>query len=374
METDMQISETDQSFELPTTPITNSVNGSVVWHDGHDPGTPNTSMGSTDEPGPSFHDTNITILCSSDSHILSSDVIEAPALYIESLPGKKIRDKLADSLNVWLGIEAGGLYQIKHIIGLLHNASLILDDVEDGSAVRRGRPSAHMVFGTPQAINSAGYQINLATKEILKLGDIQCIKSFSEEMEKLYVGQGHDLFWTFNTHRPTVNEYISMVDNKTGALFKMLVSLMETKSHATSSSTWDLKLLVTLLGRYFQIRDDYMNLTSKEYTDQKGFCDDLDEGKFSLPLIYAYQNASDVDSSILNHVLLQRHKSDAMSLTQKHLMLDIIKKTGSLRYTATLLRRLIGEIDKVVGRIEVTTGKENDPLRSLLRKLEVPDE
>jgi len=61
---------------------------------------------------------------------------------------------------------------------MLHNASLILDDVEDGSVSRRGRPAAHMIFGIPQAINSAGYQINQAIMEALKLGSTPCLEIF----------------------------------------------------------------------------------------------------------------------------------------------------------------------------------------------------
>jgi ophiobolin F synthase len=150
------------------------------------------------------------------------------------MPGKKIRDKAANALNIWLHVNEEDLNQIRQVINMLHNASLILDDVEDGSISRRGRPATHMVFGTPQAINSAGYQINKAMMEVLKLGNAQCIEIFigecsscflyhdqtstnttEEEMDKLYIGQGYDLFWTFNIKRPSIEEYISMVDYST---------------------------------------------------------------------------------------------------------------------------------------------------------------
>lgn len=150
------------------------------------------------------------------------------------MPGKKIRDKAANALNIWLMVNEENLQQIREVINLLHNASLILDDVEDGSVSRRGRPATHMVFGTSQAINAAGYQINKAMIEVMKLGNLECIEifvgksrclrkpisttcsriasSYKEEMDRLYIGQGHDLFWTFNIERPSVKEYISMVD------------------------------------------------------------------------------------------------------------------------------------------------------------------
>lgn len=97
------------------------------------------------------------------------------------MPGKKIRDKAASALNIWLQVNEDDLKQIRQVINRLHNASLILDDVEDGSMSRRGRPATHTVFGIPQAINSAGYQINKAMIEVLKLGNSQCVEIFTGE-------------------------------------------------------------------------------------------------------------------------------------------------------------------------------------------------
>ncbi|KAI1258586.1 isoprenoid synthase domain-containing protein [Xylariaceae sp. FL1019] len=308
---------------------------------------------------------------SRDLPALSNTIIRAPALYVEALPSKKIRHKLADALNIWLRVPEDDLLQIKHVINLLHNASLILDDFEDGSVSRRGRPATHMVFGTAQAINSAGYQINKAMIETMKLGDVRCVDIFSEQMDKLYVGQGHDLFWAFNTKLPSVEEYLCMVDYKTGALFNMLVKLMEAKSRTTIIHRPDLCHLVTLLGRFFQIRDDYMNLTSVEYTDQKGFCEDLDEGKFSLPLIHAIKHAPEAECTILQHVLSQRHVSSAMPLASKHLVLDILKMTRSLDYTKTILDNLYRDIDWELSHVEGVYGAENRILRGLFGLLKI---
>ncbi|EMR65629.1 putative geranylgeranyl pyrophosphate synthase protein [Eutypa lata UCREL1] len=207
--------------------------------------------------------------------------------------------------------------------------------------------------------------------EVLKLGNAQCIEIFTEEMDKLYIGQGYDLYWTFNTKRPSIEEYISMVDYKTGALFKMLVRLMTIKNQTSLPIAPDLNRLVVLLGRYFQIRDDYMNLTSVEYTDQKGFCDDLDEGKFSLTLIHALENTAEAEYSILRHILAQRHIANGMSLAQKHLVLSIVKGAGSLEYTVTALRKIGQEIDVEVDSIEDMTGIENKSLRALFEILKV---
>ncbi|KAM7216733.1 Geranylgeranyl diphosphate synthase sdnC [Rhypophila decipiens] len=326
-----------------------------------------------------------SIFTQDNASLLSEAIISAPAHYVASTPGKKIRDKAASALNIWLQVPEEDLQQIRRVIDMLHNASLILDDVEDGSVSRRGRPATHMIFGMPQAINSAGYQINRAMMEALKLGSVECLDIFIEELDRLYIGQGYDLFWTFNIKRPSVEKYISMVDYKTGSLFNMLVRFMAAKTGSAKIATSDdaetgtgkppppdLTRLVVLLGRYFQIRDDYMNLTSDEYTLQKGYCDDLDEGKFSLTLVHALENSPEAERSILRHLLAQRASSDCgMSLAQKHLVIDIVRAAGSLEYTLTALREIGREIDAELGRVERVTGIENKPLRGLVEVLRV---
>lgn len=82
-----------------------------------------------------------------------------------------------------------------------------------------------------------------------------------------------------------------MVDGKTGGLFRLLVRLMAIESPHSEWIDTDVGRLCRLLGRYYQIREDYQNLVSEEYTAQKGFCEDLDEGKFSFPLMHALTHA-----------------------------------------------------------------------------------
>nr|A0A1B4XBK0.1 RecName: Full=Geranylgeranyl diphosphate synthase sdnC; AltName: Full=(2E,6E)-farnesyl diphosphate synthase; AltName: Full=Dimethylallyltranstransferase; AltName: Full=Farnesyl diphosphate synthase; AltName: Full=Farnesyltranstransferase; AltName: Full=Geranylgeranyl pyrophosphate synthase; Short=GGPP synthase; Short=GGPPSase; AltName: Full=Geranyltranstransferase; AltName: Full=Sordarin/hypoxysordarin biosynthesis cluster protein C [Sordaria araneosa]BAV32147.1 geranylgeranyl diphosphate synth len=329
------------------------------------------------------HDSLFSVFTQDHNPLLSGTIVGAPADYVASTPGKKIRDKAASALNIWLQVSPDDLNQIRTVIDMLHNASLILDDVEDGSVSRRGRPATHMIFGMPQAINSAGYQINRAMMEVLKLGSQDCLEIFIEELDRLYIGQGYDLFWTFNIKRPSVEKYISMVDYKTGSLFNMLVRFMaaktgakggvETDNNKAPIAPPDLTRLVVLLGRYFQIRDDYMNLTSDEYTLQKGFCDDLDEGKFSLTLVHALENSPEAEKSILRHLLTQRLSSNGqgMSLAQKHLVIDIVKGAGSLEYTVTALRKIGMEIVNELDQIEGVTGIENKELRRLVEVLRV---
>lgn len=105
-----------------------------------------------------------------------------------------------------------------------------------------------------------------------------------------------DLFWRDSLTCPTEEEYIEMVKNKTGGLLRLAVKLMQACSQSTtypnSPSNRDLKVrdyvpLVNLIGILFQIRDDYQNLQDTQYTNNKGLCEDITEGKFSFPIIHA---------------------------------------------------------------------------------------
>ncbi|KAK8076026.1 hypothetical protein PG994_003298 [Apiospora phragmitis] len=239
---------------------------------------------------------------------LGIQVVLSPAEYISSLPSKNVRDLAADDLNVWLDVPAEDLAQIKQVVNTLHNASLMLDDVEDGSSLRRGQPAAHMVFGTAQTINSAGYQVITAISQATKLNDQLCVS----------IVVAHDIYWSSGISQPSTEEFLKMVDYKTGGFFRILAGLIYVKSSDSSIPASGLIMnLSMLLGRYFQIRDDYMNLSSTDYTKQKGFCEDLDEGKFSLMMIHAMENAQRTDKMVLQGVLDQRHLSGSMSAPAK---------------------------------------------------------
>lgn len=84
-----------------------------------------------------------------------------------------------------------------------------------------------------------------------------------EESRTLTMGQGLDLDWRQNAKCPSVEEYLVMIDNKTGGFFRLALRLMEAESPSPPPMS---KLLhfITMLGRFYQIRDDYQNLVSDE--------------------------------------------------------------------------------------------------------------
>ncbi|KAK4119290.1 terpenoid synthase [Parathielavia appendiculata] len=310
--------------------------------------------------------------------------LEAPFDYVRSLPSKGVRDTLADALNLWACLPEDTLIQIKEVVGDLHTASLMyaLDDIEDGSELRRGFPTAHGVFGVPQTINSASFAIVEAMRKAHKLSE--CVPGATdiafEQLRDLHIGQSYDLYWTRHISCPTEEEYLEMVSKKTGGLFRLLSRLMCSRLPLEVSSVID--NLVDKVGIYFQIRDDYENLNSDEasfwisdyqYTKQKGFCEDLDEGKLSFPLVHHLNNAPHHMALQVREILEQRRESVAGCISDSHkkLVLQRLKDSKSFEYTRQTLKALESQIDRSIRELERLTSWENWMLRLCMQRLSV---
>jgi geranylgeranyl diphosphate synthase type 3 len=276
-------------------------------------------------------------------------VVMAPFDYLYARPGKDFRTQLIKAFDAWLEVPQESLEVIRRVVGLLHTASLLVDDVEDNSLLRRGFPVAHSIFGVPQTINSSNYVYFIAMQEVQKLKNQKAMSVFVEELLNLHRGQGMDLFWRDTLTCPTEDDYLEMVSNKTGGLFRLGIKLMQ----AESRSLIDCVPLVNLVGLIFQIADDYKNLASKEYSDNKGMCEDLTEGKFSFPVIHSIR--SDPTNLQLLNILRQKTENEEV----KRYAVAYMESTGSFEYTRRVLdvlieraRKMADEIDEHRGRTE----------------------
>ena len=105
-----------------------------------------------------------------------------------------------------------------------------MDDVQDSSLLRRGIPVANRIFGVAQTINSANYVYFRALQELLQMGNPKLIEIFTEELINLHRGQGMELYWRDSLTCPSEDEYLEMVGNKTGGLFRLAIKLMQAES------------------------------------------------------------------------------------------------------------------------------------------------
>mmetsp|Transcript_25682 Transcript_25682/g.36816 ORF Transcript_25682/g.36816 Transcript_25682/m.36816 type:complete len:184 (-) Transcript_25682:3490-4041(-) len=129
-----------------------------------------------------------------------------------------------------------------------------------------------------------------------------------------------------------------MVKDKTGGLFRLAVGLMQ----AFSSTSLNFYPLLNNLALYFQIRDDLINLADPEYMKSKSFCEDLTEGKFSLPIIHCIRK--NPNDTRLSSILKQRTSDEQV----KRYAQTLLRDAGSLRYTrencTSIKLQILGQI------------------------------
>ena len=290
-------------------------------------------------------------------------VLLGPFEYMYGNPGKDIRSQMIAAFNAWLRVPEESLKVITKVVGMLHTASLLIDDVEDSSVLRRGVPVAHNIFGAAQTINSANYVYFVALQELLKLHNPTAIQIYTEELLNLHRGQGMDLFWRDTLTCPSESDYLEMVGNKTGGLFRLAIKLMQ----AESTSAMDCVPLVNTIGLLFQILDDYKNLSDTTYTANKGLCEDLTEGKFSFPVIHSIR--SDPSNLVLINILKQKTLDDEV----KRYAMSYMEQTGSFAYTRRVLGTLTTKALALVQELDGEQGR-GDGIRIILEKMKVDHE
>lgn len=186
-----------------------------------------------------------------------------------------------------------------------------------------------------------------------------------------------DLFWRDTLTCPSEDDYLQMVDNKTGGLFRLAVKLMQAESSQNlcvkSAINSELKTLirfsdcvqlVNIIGTLFQIRDDYMNLSSTEYTSNKGLCEDLTEGKFSFPIIHSIR--SNPQNLQLINILKQKTTDDRV----KRYAVSFMESTGSFEYCRRKLRELKSKAISMIEIMETTAGHGIN-IRKILDNMDV---
>ncbi|KDR77352.1 hypothetical protein GALMADRAFT_246737 [Galerina marginata CBS 339.88] len=290
---------------------------------------------------------------------VNEQAILEPFKYITSNPGKEIRGKLIEAFRFWLDVPEDKLKVIAKVVNMLHAASLMVDDIEDDSQLRRGKPVTHKIYGIPQTINTANYVYFLAYQELFALRGTDTSTPprqpldalVTAELLSLHRGQGLEILWRDSLQCPSEEDYITMVNNKTGGLLRIGIKLMMACS--TTNIDVDYVPLVNLIGVFFQIRDDLMNLQSTEYTSNKGFAEDLSEGKFSFPVVHGI-HADKSNRQVLN-VLQKRPTTPTLKI---HTINYLKHNTKSFDYTLSVLANLEAQTRAEIARLGGNKGLE----------------
>jgi geranylgeranyl diphosphate synthase, type I len=234
-------------------------------------------------------------------------------------PGKRLRANIALLTCEAFGRRYADAIWAAVAVELLHNFSLVFDDVQDRDELRRGRPSVWKVWGTGQAINAGAALEALVTRSVVDLlpprhGDRTrpALLLLSEAMLALCRGQVLDLQFEQRID-VTVDEYMEMIGLKTGALFECAARLGGVAAGAGEAGLERAGQFGHHLGLAFQVIDDILGVFGSTQQTGKRAGSDLKNGKKTLPTLVALQTGPAGNRRVLRS-LLTRAKFTAEEL------------------------------------------------------------
>jgi len=183
-------------------------------------------------------------------------------------------------------------------IEILHNFSLVHDDIEDDSPTRRGRPAVWALWGVPQAINMGDALFALAHRTLGQLSEqdvpagrvLEATHAFHDTCVALTEGQYLDMSFEARLD-VTVDEYMEMIRGKTAALMGLSTQLGALLAGAVADRIGHFHRFGRMLGIAFQIEDDILGIWGDEALTGKSAASDILEKKKTLPIVYALQSA-----------------------------------------------------------------------------------
>lgn len=226
------------------------------------------------------------------------------------------------------------------VIELIHNGTLIIDDIEDDSRGRRGKPCIHKIWGVDVAINAGNmaYFLPLLMIKNASIDDKkknQLYEVVVEEMVKLHIGQGLDIYWHNGGLGTDEELYLQMCAFKTGTLARMAARFASVLGNASDKQSAALARFAESIGVAFQIQDDILNITNTSWG--KEFGEDISEGKRSLMVIRALEIGKEEDKKILLTILNKKTKEKESIQSA----IKIIERYDAIKYAKEKARSLV---------------------------------
>lgn len=259
------------------------------------------------------------------------------------------------------------------LVEIPHNASLVIDDIEDNALLRRGDSSIHIIYGEDSSINSANFTYfapltlidNLVISDNLK---VKLYKTWHLGMRRVHMGQAIDISWHNNNIIPNQEEYEVMAKLKTGSLIVMGIELIAVKANLNEKTISLLQEIWFNIGLAFQVLDDALNILHG--VKGKYVADDIMEGKKSLPVILYcldYPEEATKLSQLLDEVSANNDKDKAERINS--ILVDSGVARQALDYGNSLLEQAIVALTDIMPN-DIHTELLIDLLNNLSKKLQ----
>jgi octaprenyl-diphosphate synthase len=278
-------------------------------------------------------------------------LVDQVAEHIITGGGKRLRPLL-----VVLTARACGHQGVSHIeaaafIEFIHTATLLHDDVVDGSSLRRGRDTANEVYGNQASVLVGDFVYSRAFQMMAGLACQPVVEIMAEATNVIAEGEVLQLM---NAHNPDTTEqrYLEVIYRKTAKLFEAGAEVAAVLAQAPPPVRRALAAYGRHLGTAYQLVDDVLDYRSNPKERGKNLGDDLAEGKPTLPLIHALKSASETQRTAIRRAIEQG------GLEQLEPVVAAIEATGALDYTARLARTELEQALSSLGALPDSSYKE----------------
>lgn len=243
--------------------------------------------------------------------------------------GKRLRPYMVIKSCQILGGKVSNAMPAASAVEMVHNFTLVHDDIMDNDEMRHGVPTVHKKFGMPIAILagdvlfSKAYQV-ITESKLSAIATTQLISRLAKACVDVCEGQLLDIKMAEERKIPTEAEYITMICKKTAALFDVSCAMGAICATNKEKDISNLSSFGRNLGIAFQITDDLIGVMGDSKITKKPVGNDLREGKKSLPILMAIKLSKDKDKKII----LKAFGNSKISRKDLNRAVDVIRSLG----------------------------------------------
>jgi octaprenyl-diphosphate synthase len=223
--------------------------------------------------------------------------------------GKRMRPMLTLATSALLGYPGTRHQKLAAAVEFIHTATLLHDDVVDGSGMRRGKRTANLIWGNPASVLVGDFLFARAFELMVEDGSLKVLRILSHASAVIAEGEVDQL--TAQRRIDTTEEtYLEIISAKTAALFAAACRVSPVVAEASEEAEFALENYGKNLGIAFQLSDDVIDYASDTATMGKGVGDDFRDGKMTLPVILAYARGSEQERTFWRSAIGGERVSD----------------------------------------------------------------
>ena len=224
--------------------------------------------------------------------------------------GKRMRPMLTLAGARLLDYQGSRHYKLAACVEFIHTATLLHDDVVDGSGLRRGRRTANIIWGNPASVLVGDFLFARSFELMVEDGSLRVLKILSSASATIAEGEVNQLTAQRQVET-TEDRYLDIIASKTAALFAAATRIAAVVAERDEATERALEAYGRYLGVAFQLVDDAIDYASDDATMGKDQGDDFRDGKVTLPVILAYARGSDADRAFWRDAMSGARSSDA---------------------------------------------------------------